>query len=74
MYTCWHATKIVPFLDLKARYADFLLVLAMFVFYSLRLHVSEVCLFLLEYFTLFYAIEAVVLNFVYDHVHMPLRL
>ena len=35
---------------------------------------SEVCVFLLEYFTLFYAIEAVVLNFVYEHVHMPLRL
>ena len=50
---------MVPFLDLKARYADFLLVLATLVFYSLRLHVSEVCLFLLEYFTLFYAIEAV---------------
>ena len=42
MYTCWHATKIVPFLDLKGRYADFLLVLVMLVFYSLKLHVSEV--------------------------------
>ena len=73
MYTCWHATKVVPFLDLKARYADFLLVSCDACFYSLRLHVSEVCLFLLEYFTLFYAIEAVGLNFVYAHVHMPLR-
>ena len=44
-----------------------------------------VCFYILEYFTLFYAIEAVlflfvfaieavVLNFVYEHVHMPLRL
>ena len=69
MYTCWHATKIVPFLDLKARYADFLLVLVMLVFYSLRLYVSEVF-----YLHFFYAIEAVVLNFMYEHVHMPLRL
>ena len=70
MYTCWHATKIVPFLDLKARYADFLLVLVMLAFYSLRLHVSEISFFIRIFFTLFYAIEAV-LNFVYEHAHIP---
>ena len=53
MYTCWLATKMVPFLDLKARYADFLLVLVMLVFYSLRLHMSEVVFFKLEYFYIF---------------------
>ena len=32
------------------------------------------CQKLLNIFTLFYAIEAVVLNFVYEHVHVQLRL
>ena len=74
MYTCWHATKIVPFLDLKARYADFLLVLAMLVFLFIEVTCVRSLFVFIRIFHTFYAIEAVVLNFVYEHVHMPLRL
>ena len=52
MYTCWHATKIVPFLDFKARYADFLLVLAMLVFIITEVTcVRSLCVFIRIFYT-----------------------